>query len=70
MAKHARRPSIGRHRLGNAALVHCRAHFPVDTRPDRFALRRWFSRSARHSFVALTRQGARPRPVLAILAAL
>ena len=79
MAKHRRPPTVGRHRFGTPQLVHCRLHEAVmlrmrETRSrhvaagrgDTVALR-W---RGRHTEIALTRVGARPRPAFALIASL
>jgi len=63
MAKHRRPPTVGRHRYGTPGLVHCRTHEAVmlrirETRLPFWSMLRW---RGRHTAVALTRSGARPR---------
>lgn len=70
MAKHARRFGGGRHRFGLPDLVHCRQYVGPTSRVVLLrALRSWLH-VPKHSFPGLTRVGARPRPVLAIIASL
>jgi hypothetical protein len=69
MAKHRRPPTVGRHRHGTPGLVHCRTHEAVmlrirETRLPFWSVLRW---RGRHTEVALTRSGARPRPAFALI---
>jgi hypothetical protein len=69
MAKHRRPPTVGRHRYGTPGLVHCRTHEAVmlrirETRLPLWSMLRW---RGRHTAVALTRSGARPRPAFALI---
>ena len=72
MARHRRPPTVGRHRHGTPRLVHCRQIEGVqmrmkETRPAWYAV---FRVRGRHTSVALTRSGARPRPAFALIASL
>jgi hypothetical protein len=72
MAKHRRPPTVGRHRYGTPGLAYCRRHESValrirETRPPLWSALRW---RGRHTEVALTRVGARPRPAFALIASL
>jgi hypothetical protein len=72
MARHRRPPTVGRHRHGTPRLVHCRRLEGVqlrmkETRPPWYAA---FRVRGRHTAVALTRSGARPRPAFALIASL
>jgi hypothetical protein len=72
MAKHRRPPTVGRHRHGTPGLVYCRTHEAVmlrirETRPPLLSMLRW---RGRHTAIALTRSGARPRPAFALIASL
>jgi hypothetical protein len=75
MAKHRRPPTVGRHRFGTPNLVHCRRHQDVsarmmetrETRAPWWSALRW---RGRHTEIALTRSGARPRPAFALIASL
>ena len=72
MAKHRRPPTVGRHRYGTPRLVHCRRHEAVllwmrETHSPWYSALRW---TGRHTEVALTRIGARPRPAFALIASL
>ncbi len=72
MAKHRRPPTVGRHRYGTPRLVHCRQFEAVEsrlqeTRQPWYAALRW---RGRHTVIALTRSGARPRPAFALIASL
>ena len=72
MAKHRRPPTVGRHRHGTPRLVHCRRLDPVQVRMAETRLPWWglFRLRGRHTAVALTRSGARPRPAFALIASL
>lgn len=72
MAKHRRPPTVGRHRYGTPSLVHCRQLDAVSTRMTEtrspwWSALRW---TGRHTEIALTRTGARPRPAFALIASL
>ena len=75
MAKHRRPPSVGRHRHGTPSLVHCRRLDEVSarltetrgTRPPWWSALHW---RGRHTEIALTRSGVRPRPAFALIASL
>ena len=72
MAKHRRPPTVGRHRYGTPSLVHCRrmetvAERLTETRTPWWSALRW---RGRHTEIALTRSGARPRPAFALIASL
>ena len=68
MAAHVRRIGAGRHRLGVPGRRHCREYAAMRPAP---ASHRWLAvRRSKHSFRGLVRSGARPRPVLAIIASL
>ena len=72
MAKHRRPPTVGRHRHGTPGLLHCRSHESVmmrmqETRSPLWSALRW---RGRHTAVALTRSGARPRPAFALIMSL
>ena len=72
MARHRRPPTVGRHRYGTPRLVHCRQLEAVrlkleETRPPWYSA---FRLRGRHTVVALTRSGARPRPAFALIASL
>lgn len=72
MARHRRPPTVGRHRYGTPRLVHCSRLEGVqlrmtETRPPWYAV---FRLRGRHTAVALTRSGARPRPAFALIASL
>jgi hypothetical protein len=70
MAKHRRPPTVGRHRYGTPGLAYCRLLESVtlrETRPPLWSMLRW---RGRHTEVALTRVGARPRPAFALIASL
>ena len=74
MAKHRRPPTVGRHRYGTPRLVHCRRLDGVqlrlaETRPPWWGLFR-IRMPGRHTAVALTRSGARPRPAFALILSL
>ena len=69
MAKHRRPPTVGRHRYGTPGLMHCRRFEGIEerlleTRSPWYAAFRW---RGRHTVVALTRSGARPRPAFALI---
>jgi hypothetical protein len=69
MAKHRRPPTVGRHRYGTPRLVHCRRHAAVSAVLSE--ARPWYGRlRGRHTAVALSRSGARPRPAFALIASL
>ena len=72
MAKHRRFPGCGRHRRGTPLLVYCRENPQVQ---ERLASARGIRYTAyrmpgRHTVLALTRSGARPRPAFALIASL
>jgi hypothetical protein len=63
---------VGRHRYGTPRLVHCRRLDGVqmrlrETRPPWYAV---FRLRGRHTAVALTHSGARPRPAFALIVSL
>ncbi len=72
MAKHRRPAGVGRHRIGTPHRVHCRQMHSVRSRLEatpRFRYR-LFRLRGRHTVVALTRSGVRPRPAFVLIASL
>lgn len=72
MAKHRRLPGGGRHRLGPPNRVHCRDLAAVRLRMEA-ARAPWLGGlrlRGRHTAIALTRSGVRPRPAFVLIASL
>lgn len=72
MAKHRRPPTVGRHRYGTPGLLHCRRFEAVEQRMEETRSPWWAALRlrGRHTVIALTRSGARPRPAFALIASL
>jgi len=72
MARHRRLPGRGRHRRGSSPfLVYCRDIWQVRARLETArAPWRVYRMRGRHTVVALTRSGARPRPAFALIMSL